>query len=269
MQPAYPPGFALLTLGIKGLAGGCGEWLTQLLGCFFMALAAVFLVRHAGSWAAALWVAVSFLTPQIMQMGTLYYAEPLMALMALAGWERLRKGGDDVWGWLLLGAAGWMKNEGVLVLPAFWFSSRVFRGGASASVKWLLAGLALPVAWHVGCRLAGGGLYDFGWQPDWGQAWLALGRVARLGFVEPWRFGFVWPLAVLAWLAPGMRTRGYAVANVAVLLLLGAFVGIFSLSRAGDFDWHLGSMERLMWLPALMLMRELLDGLKFTAPPRA
>ena len=32
LQPAYPPGHALITLGCYGLAGGCGEWLTQLVG---------------------------------------------------------------------------------------------------------------------------------------------------------------------------------------------------------------------------------------------
>jgi hypothetical protein len=162
----------------------------------------------------------------------------------------------------LLGAAGWFKNEGLLLLPVFWVAMRLLRGRSAASFKGLLAGLALPVAWHIGCRLAGGGLYDFAplWRPDWGRAWLALGRVGRLAFLEPWRFGFVFPLAALAWLAPRLRTRVFGVVNGAAVLMLLAFAGIFALSRAGDFDWHLGSMERLLWTPALLLMRELLEG---------
>ena len=36
-----------------------------------------------------------------------------------------------------------------------------------------------------------------------------------------------------------------------------AFAGIFALSAAPDFAWHLDSAERLLWIPALVLLREL------------
>ena len=263
LQPAYPPGFALLTLGCYGLAGGCGEYLTQLTGCLFMTLVAVFLMCRTCSWAGALWVVAAFFTPQVVQTGTLYYAEPLMALMALVGWERLRDGDNDFTGWLLLGAAGWIKNEGVLILPACWFVTRVFRGRSSASFMGLLAGLAVPIAWHVGCRMAGGGLYDYGalWQLDGRQALLAAGRIVRLAFRTPWLFGCVYPLAVLGWFLPSMRTRTFAIASATAFLLLVSFVGIFAISRAGDFDWHLASLERLLWMPALLLVREMINNL--------
>ena len=204
----------------------------------------------------------------------------------VVGWERVRRGDNDLWGWLLLGAAGWFKNEGILILPACWVAVRVFHGRVSASIMWLLAGLALPVAWHVGCRLAGGGVYDFApiWEPDRQHAFAATQYVFRLAFVEPWRYGFIWPLAVLGGILTIWRCfrkdnrvlRTFAEACLAAILLAVAFVGIFSLSRAGDFEWHLNSMERLLWLPSLLLVREFLgvvhikpnEQLALTYPPR-
>ena len=207
------------------------------------------------------WVATAFFTATAFQLGTYFYAEPIMALFALAGWERVRGGRGDVWGWLLLGAAGWFKNEGILALPACWFAMRLLLGRKAAPALHLMAGLALPVAWHAGCRLAGGGVYDFApvWHPDWSQAWAALARAGRLAFLEPWRYGFAFPLAVLGWFAPAVRSRPFATAGMASLAMTAAYAGIFSLSRAMDFSWHLDSIERLMWLPALLLAREILQ----------
>jgi spore maturation protein SpmB len=58
-----------------------------------------------------------------------------------------------------------------------------------------------------------------------------------------------------------IRKLSYAIPVALVCVfaaaVLAAFAGIFAFSRAGDFEWHLASMERLMWLPALWLMREM------------
>ncbi len=262
LQPAYPPGFALLTLGCYGFAGGCGEWLTQLLGCFCMAAVLLFLCRRGELPWASLWVLAAFLSPSVLQMATLFYAEPLMALFILVGWERVRKGQDDPVGWMLIGASGYFKNEGVVFLFVIWVAMRLMSGSRAASVRTLLVGLALPLVWHVSCRLAGAQLYDFApfWRPDFLQAISAAIHALKLAFLEPWRYGFAYPLAVIVLTLPQYRYRRapLVTAGLCAVLSVLAFAGIFSLSTAPDFNWHLdSSMVRLLWLPSLLLIREL------------
>lgn len=263
LQPAYPPGFALLTLGCYGLAGGCGEWLTQLLGVAAMASALAFLCGRLPSRPAQLWALMAFLSPLGFRLASLYYAEPLLALFILVGWERVRKGGGDAVGWLLIGASGWFKNEGLVYLLALWVAMRLVGGAKSARWTHLLAAAALPALWHVGCRLCGAALDDFAplWQPDFEQAWTALRRMAGYAFAEPWRYAFAYPAAALALAGPpSLRRSPLKAAGVAALVAFAAFAGIFALSAAPDFAWHLDSAERLLWIPALVLLRELADA---------
>jgi len=263
LQPAYPPGFALLTLGCYGFAGACGEWMTQLLGCFFMIAALLFLCHRGVSPWASFWVLSIFLCLPVLQMATLFYAEPLMALFILVGWERVRKGQDDLIGWLLIGASGYFKNEGLVYFLATWIAMRLMFNSGSASVRTLLAGLALPAFWHIFCRIAGAQLYDyisFG-QCDFFQSFCAAMHALKLVFLEPWNYGFVYPLFVIVLILPRYRHRRepLLVAGFCAILSGLMFVGIFALSSAPDFDWHLeSSMMRLLWLPSLLLIRELL-----------
>ena len=263
LQPAYPPGFALLTLGCYGLAGGCGEWLTQLLGVAAMASALAFLCGRLPSRPAQLWALMAFLSPLGFRLASLYYAEPLLALFILVGWERVRKGGGDAVGWLLIGASGWFKNEGLVYLLALWVAMRLIGGAKSARWTHLLAAAALPALWHVGCRLCGAALDDFAplWQPDFEQAWTALRRMAGYAFAEPWRYAFAYPAATFALAGPPSLCKSpLKAAGVAALVAFAAFAGIFALSASPDFAWHLDSAERLLWIPALVLLRELADA---------
>jgi len=262
LQPAYPPGWALITLGCYGAAGFCGEYWTQLLGCAAMSSALFFLCGRAGGVPAMLWVAASFCADKVVWMGSHYYAEPLMALFVLAGWERVRKGGNDITGWMLIGAAGWVKSEGILFLPTLWLALRLLKGGAAASLPKLLAGLALPVAWRIGCRMAGAVIPDYLpiAEASLRQAREAAAYILTQGFRQPWQYGFVFPAAVLALLVPQLRRRGaLSAAGLAVLMISVAFAGIFSMSRATDFSWHLASIDRLLWIPGLLLVREMVQ----------
>ena len=263
LQPVYPPGFALLTLGCYGLAGGCGEWLTQLLGVAAMASALAFLCGHLPSTSARLWALAAFLSPLGLRLASLYYAESFLALFVLVGWERVREGRGDAVGWLLIGAAGWFKNEGLVYLLALWVAMRLIGGAKSARWTPLLAAAVLPALWHVGCRLCGASLDDFApfWQPDLGQAWTALRRMAGYAFTAPWRYAFAYPAAVVALAGfSSLRTPSLKAAGGAALAAFAAFAGIFALSAAPDFAWHLDSSVRLLWIPALILLRELADA---------
>lgn len=271
LQPAYPPGLALLTLGCYGFAGGCGEWLTQLLGPLATSALLFFLLARSRTAGGALWIFAAFLTPMVLQLASLYYAEPLMALFLLVGWERLREGRNDRLGWFLLGAAGFFKNEGLVLFLAAWIALRLLGGGGKAPLRGLAIGAALPLLWHLGCRLAGAHLYDYApvLQPDISR-WLAatgyaLGRI----FLHPWEYASAFPAALAAY---GLTLRKaprspLAAALLAAALSLLAFTAIFSLSTAPDFAWHLHTaMPRLLWPVSLLLLRELAELPRTTGP---
>ena len=261
LQPAYPPGLALITLGSYGLAGGCGEWMTQLLGVAAMAAVLIFFCSRMSAQWAMLVLLAAFFSPLVLRMASQYYAEPLVALFILVGWERVRDGEDDLVGWLLIGAAGWFKNEGLVYLLALWIAMRLFSGARSARWKHLLAAAALPALWHIGCRLHGASLDDFAplWQPDLRQVRMTLVRMAAYTFAEPWVYAFAYPgCAVALVMVPSKRSPSLKTAAAAAVLCMIGFAWIFGISQAPDFNWHLDSAERLLWVPALLLLRELL-----------
>jgi len=264
LQPAYPPGFALVTLGCYGFAKGCGEYLTQLLPCVFSALACLLIctrlssptVRQGGLRSAfcMLWMGAMFLGAQSLWTASLYYAEPLMLLLVLLGLDAVLRKPNPVLGWVLVGGAGWVKNEGLLFLPLLWVALRWAEGRARAPLQGLLLGLALPVGWLVWARFHGATLYDYApmYLPDFRQAGMAAAETLRLAFFEPWRYGFAFPLACLALFFPALRTKRGLAGFVVLLGYTMATWWIFGISRAPDFEWHLQSLERLLWPPAML-----------------
>ena len=269
LQPAYPPGLALLTLLAYAVSGGCGEWLVQLVVVFAASALCALLCSRTGSWPALLWILAALLTPLSLRVSSLYYAEPFVALLVLAGWMRIREGRGVLSGWALVGAAGLFKGEGVVLCLACWAALRLTDGRRAAHPRGLLAALALPCAWQVGVRLAGGTLYDFAapWQPDFARLWTAAGFALRAAFLRPWDYIFAWPLAALLLAAAPFRRRfaadradcrGLRAAALAALAASAAFVFVFSLSRATDFGWHLSTaLPRLLWVPSLLLLAEI------------
>ena len=257
LEPAYPPGCAALTFGCYGASGICGDWLTQLAPCVFSAVAAAFLASRT-TGLARLWLALLFLTPVALMTTGQFYPEPLMALGVLVGWERIRDG--QFGGWLLLGAAGWFKNEGLMFLFAAWLAWRIVAGGDHARMRDLAVAMILPLAWHVGCRLAGASLNDYvaPWRLSPLRGLRALLESLRLAFARPWRSGFAYPAAFVAALIPSIRRKARPL--LAALLFAVFSVVFFCLAYAcstADEAWHLStSLPRLLWTPALILARE-------------
>jgi len=266
LQPAYPPGYALVTLGCYGLAGGCGEHLTQLLSCLFVACSLLFVghklpQRNPLFLPLLLWFAACLLAEQAIWTGILFYAEPCMLLILLVAVDAIIA---DVEGaekpsllpWILLGSCGWIKNEGILYLPAVWLAMCLTYGGKRVPLTALFYGLLLPLLWLLYSRLSGAKLYDFAplWQPDGQQAWLAAKAIAKLAFLEPWRYGFAYPLALIILAFKPFRTGRGIIGFAVMLITVLAFIYIFSLSRAAEFEWHLDSLERLLWLPAILML---------------
>ena len=258
LEPAYPPGCAALTFGCYGAARFCGDWLTQLAPCVFAAVAAAFLASRTKG-VARLWLVLLFLTPVALMTTGQFYPEPLMALGVLVGWERVRDGRS--YGWLLLGAAGWFKNEGLFFLIAAWLAWRIIEGSRRASMRDLVCAMALPLAWHAGCRIAGATLNDYSapWRLSPMRGLRALGESLKLAFLRPWRSGFAYPAAIVAALVPSIRREARPLR--AALLFAAFSVAFFCLAYAcstADEAWHLStSLPRLLWTPALILAREI------------
>ena len=267
LEPAYPPGCAALTLGCYGAADYCGDWLTQLIPCLFAAVAAGLMVSRAEGAGRRLWLLAPFLSPLALMTCGQFYPEPILALGVLAGWDRVRAGRAS--GWLLLGAAGWFKNEGLVFLLAAWLAWRLTDGASRARFRHLAAALVLPMAWHVGCRLAGASLNDYAapWQLSVPRGIHALGEALRLAFLEPWQYAFAYPVALVVALVAAVfacRRAGWGTETLrplpAALLFsffsILAFSFVFSCSTA-NAAWHLStSLPRLLWTPALLLAWE-------------
>lgn len=269
-QPAYPPLFAVLSLLGYAAAGGCGEWMSQL-SVAFMAGVLFFVVLAVGKagLGEVLLTAAFFFSGVSLEMSSLYYAEPLMALLAFIGYEKIR-GNVRCWnGWLLLGACGLVKTEGLIVFAALSTSivlSVVFRGGECRRhgllpiVLRIAGSAAMPAAWHVFAHAMGARFYGYApfYCVDLGLFASALAHLLRCAFLEPWTYAFVYPLAIAV--VVFMRVRRRPAIELELLLLACGlcaigFALVYSLSAAADFRWLIDtSAARLLWLPAVLLL---------------
>lgn len=280
-QPAYPPGFALLTLLAYLTSGLCGEWSVQILATASFSLTLYIGMDEAGKSGrlAQLWVLSMFLTPNVFLMATMYYAEGLMSLLIIIGIGRLCDNPTSIRGWLLLGLAGFFKNEGIVLAFVVWLVQAIcslgrnnvsrfrdFRNGVLKSAACLAVAIGPSLAWHVFAHAQGGEFYDYApiWHPNPSRFCAALHYIFTAAFLHPWKFGFAYPAALIVFLAVAWkRSRheircfrnkdGLIVAGVA-LVILPVFAMIFSYSTVSDFEWHLRtSVERLLWCPAALV----------------
>lgn len=67
----------------------------------------------------------------------------------------------------------------------------------------------------------------------------------------------MFPLSVVAGCAMRFRVRTFRVVFVAGTISSVCICAIFSLSAEPEFAWHLESVERLLWIPAILIMREI------------
>ena len=117
-----------------------------------------------------------------------------MLLFALVGIDCVvHRRGYNLIGWVLIGASGWIKNEGLLILIASWIGVRVVYGRKPATLKALLLAGLIPVCWHVAVRVCGAKLFDYAnpWQVDWTRGIKAFLYTLNYFFLSPWESGFV------------------------------------------------------------------------------
>lgn len=272
-QPPYPPGGALFLLLGYVISGGCCEWIVQVVNCCLAVLLLGFLLSRSSDWPVRCLVIAFFVSPLTLRLVTLFYPEVLMGLCMLIGWDRVRRHSLDWGGWFAMGMAGWFKNEGLvyfcaMALPVFLSCRRKIRCLVTARV---VCAMVLPVVWHVGSRLCGASLD--GYVPI-GDASLAKGvsalqRMLEYAFCAPWLYAFAFPLAIVSVFVRGRRRLKAHCASVGAGISICCFCLVFSLSGANDFAWHLDSAERLLWVPALLLLHAVaaVEGEVFARSP--
>jgi len=246
-ETAYPPLQAVLTWISFVLAGGCGDWLTQLGAVIWWTTAyAAACTCTDGSRRVCIVLAPVFLSAPMCFSVAAYGMEPLMLAFVLTGFACVLKG--KTWGWILIGSSALVKNEGLFLAVALYAGWRV--SGGRRGFFPLLIGLVPAFAWHVVCRFLGATLNDCGpiWAVDVVRGGQAVLAAAEELFLRPWRYGclaYLLPFAVWA----GRRVRAAA---AVFLLAFGACVWAFAVGRAPDPAWHFAAWPRLLFPIALL-----------------
>lgn len=261
-QPTYPPGAAMLALWGYSWTNESGEWLIQLVSCLVTSLLCGFLLSRASAWTSRLLVVAYFLTPLTVRLATLFYPESLVGLCVLVGWERIRQDSLDWLGWLFLGASGWFKNEGLIYCGALAVAAFLScpSGSRFRLLPRIVGGALLPIAWQCGCRLSGASLDGYVplCQMSVSKGFSAFARIARYALLEPWRYGFAFPVGLVVLVCrPRREATAFRTLAIGTVFMIVGFGAIFAFSGAADFDWHLDSVERLLWVPALLTVREI------------
>lgn len=259
-QPSYPPGLTCLAWLVFVLAGGCGDWLVQLLSPWAMTL--LFLLLTDGHCSLRrLFVAASFvLCPIAQKLTSGFYAEPFALLCLAAGIRRVRSVSGSS-GWLLVGCAGLFRHEGLMLAAALWLAERISRGAGETDGRDLFAVLLPGVVWQVLVRCWGAGLCDYDFQslPDVSRM-AAAGRAAvHVSCLRFWELGG----AGLFVLLHAVRCRPHARSVLRGVALGAAFVlglVLLGFNTAPHVDWLIGTLvPRFVWLCL---------GLCFSAPLR-
>lgn len=265
-QPAYPPGGALFLLGGYMITGICDEWMIQLLNCLLMSMLAFLLFSRVRNWALRLLVLAFFLSPLAVRLATLLYPEVWVGLCVIAGWVRIRRNSLDWAGWFAIGLSGWFKNEGIVYLCVLACASLIFsrRNERLPILPRVCCAIMLPLSWHIGCRTCGASLdgYSSIFAASPLKGWLGLLKLVSYSFLQSWRYAFVFPMSAICFVWGSFRPRAFKIAWTGTLLAFCAFSVIYAMSSACDFSWHLESAERVLWVPALLLLYEILEFIR-------
>lgn len=267
LEPAYPPGLASLLAGCYAISGGCGEWCTQIIGCAAMSFLLFTLLKRTRAAGGGFWFAALFLPQLCLEIGSSLYPDPFLAILVVAGWQRVSEKEADWLGWFLIGSSGWFKNEGIVYLLAAWLSLRATKGPKAAPLPHLLAALTVPLAWQIGCRIMGATLNDYAplYSPDLRKLWAVCLDMVKYCFTKPWEYAFAYPILIVSLiLFLSKKSRRSAFARMIPVSLLTAFsllafAWLYACSLAADFRWHLETgLTRLLWIPALLIVYEFL-----------
>lgn len=201
LQPSYPPGLAIFAYLHFALSGGCGDRLVQMIVVFAMAFVCLSMTHRTERWTDALPAALFCLSPVAVRMAAGFYAEPFVALMLLAGSDRIRHG-RIYSGCFVMGLAGLFRPEAWVVAAAFASGACALCGGVRERLAAFALSLAPAVFWlAVRSCLGYGGVSDWDLRavPNFGHIAYAAWCEVRILVV------YVVPIVVLAILMRSFR----------------------------------------------------------------
>ncbi len=246
-QPSYPFGMVLPALLAFFVGGGAETFCLQMFVPFVLSL--VFLEISEGKNPLAFLLGAAYvLCPVAQRLAIGFYAEPLCALVLIMGWKQVRNG-NALWGWGMIGAAGLVRHEGLILAAALLAVSSAAnrRFDARALLLALLPGVAWQVfALSVGSHLQG---YEFGALPS-------LERIAEAGYEAFRRLisGFeLSGIIVLAGLLFAIRRKWRSMPTAFAAFALAAIVAVSMLGfcNSGEFSWIAQTvLGRYLWLAA-------------------
>lgn len=243
-QPSYPP---LMTFA---------SWLALLIGgvenVYWMplmvpsVLALVFLAMCKQRSAASVLMAFTFISlPVAQEMAIGFYAEPLCVLFLLGGVAMIQRNRSA--GWLVLGCAGLVRHEGLMIAVLTSCFSRML--GYRFRMRQVLLAALPGVLWQlwlmgVNCSVQG---FDF-------SAWPSLTRVTMA--VYSFYHSLSCPIGVgaVCWIMVLIMLLNRQFGRLAGFFAF-VFVGItlmaigLACSKTAHYDWMLANLsDRCLWL---------------------
>jgi hypothetical protein len=269
LHPSYPLGYVFQMIWFHGWMGGDEEWLMQLLPLFWQLLLMALVLdampgRGWRGWLARIWGVSLFVGVAALTNVTAFFAEPVLAAFAVLGLRELllrRTAAVPMsWApWIILGACGWIKNEGAAIhlaaMAAAWLADR-------SDWRWrpALAGLAVWLPWRLLALAAGASAADFAWPAGWAGAMRSLSASAAhfgaIAFLEPWRSAgvwWLWLLAVALFPLAFWRDRAAHLLSGFAWFYTAGLVGVYAFSAVPDLQWHVAALDRLLVSPACAL----------------
>lgn len=259
--PVYPIGLTILTLIYYFIAGGCDNWMVQLLA-FAGVLAASLLVFGSFRTRVGRLLALLFLVSVgTKQIAAGFYPEGFVAASILAAMIRLRSGRGDIVAWGTAGVAAIFKNEGLVLYAMLYCALRMCGMRHLCRPFCVIAGFAPAVAWFVLARMLGGSLDGYalnGIQESLLHLWIAL-KEALSCMARDWKGGIATiPIFVVCCVVERvlMRQKAKGFLQVVTRLALMSLIGlpiVYCFCSAFQIRWRIhSSCFRLLWPTAAL-----------------
>ena len=257
--PTYPIGLTLLTWLYYTFAGGCDNWIVQIVA-YSGVVATAFLLLNSFRTTLGKIAALLFLVSVgSKQISAGFYPEGFMAAAILAAMMRIRSGDGDVVTWIIAGMAAMFKNEGLVFYCILFAALRLCGMKHLCRISRVVVGMLPAVVWQVFVRVSDGGLDGYalnGICTSVAHASTALLETATF-VVKDWKGGIaVIPVFMICCLASrvvsGRRMRGFTpVVFFFVAMALCLVPLVYCFCSTDHIRWRIhSSCFRLLWTVA-------------------
>lgn len=266
LQPSYPPAMTLVAMLAYFLSGfeftTCWVQLLvpAMISCLYMELAS-----RCNDWRSRAVAIIFAFSPLTINLASGFYAEPLAALAIAMGINLLMDGRSNR-GWTLIGLAGLIRHEGLLIAGVIWCVAAVAdccagrirtRELMKSSFFALMPGVCWQIlTWHMGASIQGFAL-NGAFSPD--QMVIAATEYLKELTIECGFGGGYLISAMLTYAAVWRESGEYARrlgASMAILSII-AFCGalVMGFCTANDPIWIVEThSSRFLWMSGVPMV---------------